>query len=179
MGFRRRRETEQRRSDAGIISWDSTSGWVSGLSGPYREAHALRSFAGGTSARHTVDGELCDVAWCFGQRALFCGAQREVLRSWKDRSRSDPRLSSSQRVNTGRSRALAGSVSKLSTFERGRYQVTHSRYPSAPESGLPSGIRKSASILTGCDQKFLRDGSKKRFAANRGWQFDHDREIRA
>src|ERR1700730_13987289 len=130
MGFRRRRETEQRRSDAGIISWDSTSGWVSGLSGPYREANALRSFAGGKSDRHTVDGELFDVAWCFGQRALFCGSQREVLRSWKDRSRSDPRLSSSQRVIFGRSRALAGSVSELSTLECGRCQVTHSRHPS-------------------------------------------------
>src|SRR6267378_1776927 len=124
MGVRRRRETEQGRADQRIISWDSTSGRISGLSGPHREANALRSFAGAESDRHTVDGELCDVAGCFGQRALSCGSQREVLRSWKDRPRSDPRLSTSQRVAFGRSRALAGSVSKLSTSERGSSQVT-------------------------------------------------------
>src|SRR5258707_14494652 len=103
MGVRRRRETEQGRSDPRIISWDSTSGWISGLSGPHREANALRSFAGAVSDRHTVDGEICDVAWCFGERALFCCTQLEVLRRVNDWTRSDPRLSSSQRDAFGRS----------------------------------------------------------------------------
>src|SRR6267143_6011687 len=149
MGVRCRRETEQRRYDPRIISWDSTSGWISGLSGPYREANALRSFAGAESDRHTVDGELCDVAWCFGQRALFCGAQREVLRSRKDRSRSDPRLSSSQRVAFGRSGALAGSISKLSTFERGSSQVTisHSQGWQFDHDRKNRGYRPSPPIL--------------------------------
>src|ERR1700716_4710995 len=135
MGVRCRRETAQRRYDPRIISWDSTSGWISGLSGPHREANALRSFAGAESDRHTVDGELCDVAGCFGQRALFCGSQREVLRSWKDRPRSDPRLSTSQRVAFGRSRALAGSVSKLSTSE-GSCRAVEVRFP-------PKNVRRS------------------------------------
>src|SRR5258708_23939510 len=118
MGVRRSRETEQRRSDPRIVAWDSASGGISVLSGSHGEANPLRSFASRESHRYPFDGELCHVAWCFGQRALFRGPECEVLRSWKDRSRSDPRLSGPQRITFGRSRALAGSLSELSNCER-------------------------------------------------------------
>src|SRR5258708_29211404 len=118
MGVRRSRETEQRRSDPRIVSWNSASGGISVLSGSHREANPLRSFASRESHRYPFDGELCHVARCFGQRALFRGPECEVLRSWKDRSRADPRLSGPERITFGRSRALAGSLSELSNCER-------------------------------------------------------------
>src|SRR5258708_15785018 len=117
MGVRRSRETEQRRSDPRIVWWDSASGGISVLSGSHREANPLRSFASRESHRYPFDGELCHVAWCFGQRALFRGPECEVLRSWKDRSRSDPRLSGPQRITFGRSLALPGPLSELSNCD--------------------------------------------------------------
>jgi 5-methyltetrahydrofolate--homocysteine methyltransferase len=66
------------------------------------------------------------VARCFGQRALFRSSKRQVLWSGKDWSRSGPRLSNPQRVAFGRSRALAGSLSELSTVERAYVPVTAS-----------------------------------------------------
>ena len=119
LGLRVRRSLEQCGVGRRKLSRDSAGARLSGLSGPHREADALRSAGRAQQRRYLADRELCHDAAGLGLRLVLRPSPGPLLRGRPDRPGPGAGLRPPQGLEPGARRAVARAQSRLRAHRRG------------------------------------------------------------